>query len=157
MRWSYVFLLSSRSARGRRLLSLLLGFASVPLSAAPAVFRGVSCHRLPFGGYATFLAPDACPAPAVGLVCGVCGVFSAALVFRLEPCSSYGACGFAQLPSRRLPFEVSAFFWPRLPALLLRWWRRLGCHPSLVFSVLLLRRLLADVRWVLQPVTGFSV
>ena len=29
---------------------------------------------------------------------GFCGVFSAALVFSLVPCSSYGACGFAQLP-----------------------------------------------------------
>ena len=64
MRWSCVFLLSSCSARGRRLLSLLLVFASVPLPAAPAVFRGVSCLRLPLAGYAPFLAPDACPAPA---------------------------------------------------------------------------------------------
>ena len=78
MRRSCVFLLSSCSARGRRLLSLLLGFASVPLPAAPAVFRGVSCHRLPLGGYASFLAPDPCPAPAVelflwGLRCLWCG------------------------------------------------------------------------------------
>ena len=28
-----------------------------------------------------------------------------------------------------------------MPGLLLRWWCRLGCNPSLVFSVLLLRRL----------------
>ena len=62
-------------------------------------------------------------------VCGVCGVFSAALVFSLVPCSSFGTCGFAQLPYRRWPFGVSAFFWPRLPALLLRWWRRLGLPP----------------------------
>ena len=49
MRWSCVFLFSSCSVQGRRLLSLLLGFASVPLPAAPAVFRGVSCRRLPLG------------------------------------------------------------------------------------------------------------
>ena len=67
MRWSCVFPLSSCFAQGRRLLRLLLGFASVPLPAAPAVFRGVSCCRFPFGGYATFLAPYACPAPAVEL------------------------------------------------------------------------------------------
>ena len=67
MRWSCVFLLSSSSARGRLLLSLLLGLAFVPLPAAPAVFRCVSCRRLPLGGYASFLAPDACPAPAVEL------------------------------------------------------------------------------------------
>ena len=60
-------LLSSCSARGRLMLCLLLGFASVPLPAAPSVFCGVSCRRLPFGGYATFLAPVACPAPAVEL------------------------------------------------------------------------------------------
>ena len=49
MRWSYVFLLSSCSARGRRLLSLLLGLASVPLPAAPvAAFRrlGLLSHPL---------------------------------------------------------------------------------------------------------------
>ena len=57
-------LLSSCSVRGRL---LLLEFASVPLPVAPAVFRGVSCHRLPLGGYATFLAPVACPAPTVEL------------------------------------------------------------------------------------------
>ena len=34
---------------------------------APAVFRGVSCRRLPLGGYATFLAPVTRPAPAVEL------------------------------------------------------------------------------------------
>ena len=33
-----------------------------------------------------------------GCVCGVCGVFSAAHIFSLVPCSSYGACGFVQLP-----------------------------------------------------------
>ena len=67
LRRSCVFLLSSCSAWGRRLLSLLLVFASVPLPAAPAVFRCVSCRRLPLGGYAPFLAPDACPAPVVEL------------------------------------------------------------------------------------------
>ena len=42
----------------------------------------------------------------------------------------------------RLPVKGSfCLFWPRLPDLLLRWWRRLGCRPSLVFSVLLLHRL----------------
>ena len=59
--------------------------ASVPLPEAPAVFRGVSCHRLPLGGSVTFLAPVACPAPAVELFCWVCGVFGAPLGFL--PCS----------------------------------------------------------------------
>ena len=61
MRWSCVFLLSSCSVRCRRLLGILLEFASVPLHAVPAAFRGVSCRELPFGGSATFLAPYACP------------------------------------------------------------------------------------------------
>ena len=53
----------------------------MPLPAAPAVFRGVSCRRLPLGGSATFLAPVACPAPAVELCCWVCGVLGASLGF----------------------------------------------------------------------------
>ena len=50
----------------------------------PAVFRGVSCRRLSLGGYATFVDPVACPAPAVEL-CWVCGVFGALLGFL--PCA----------------------------------------------------------------------
>ena len=61
------------------------GVASVPLSAAPVVFCGVSCRRLPLGGSATFLAPVACPVPAVELCCWVCGVFGAPLGFL--PCA----------------------------------------------------------------------
>ena len=74
------------------------GVAFVPLPAAPVVFHGVSCRRLPFGGSASFLAPVVCPAPAVELCCGVCGVFGAPLVFYLVPRSSYGACGLRRLP-----------------------------------------------------------
>ena len=58
-------LLSSCSALGRRLLSLLLGFSSVPLPAAPVVLHGVPYRMLPFGGYTTFLGPSACPALAL--------------------------------------------------------------------------------------------
>ena len=135
MQRSCVFLLSSCSERGRRLLSLLLGFASVPI---PAVFRGVSCRRFPFGGYASFLAPDACPAPAVelclwGLRCLLMRRLFSALCRAPPPAPAV----LRSFPCRRLPFGVSAFFWPRLPALLLHWWRRLGCRPSLVISVLL--------------------
>ena len=67
LRRSCVFLFSSRSVWSKHLLSLLLVFASVPLPAAPAVFRSVSCRRLPLRGYAPFLAPVACPVPAVEL------------------------------------------------------------------------------------------
>ena len=59
--------------------------ASVPLPGAPAVFCGVSCRRLPLGGSATFLAPVACPAPAVEPCCWLGGVFSAPLGFL--PCA----------------------------------------------------------------------
>ena len=43
-----------------------------------------------------------------------------------------------------------------MPGLLLRWWLSLGCNPSLVFSVLLLRRLACRCRWVLHPVSESS-
>ena len=103
MWWSCVFLLSSCSARGRRLLSLLLGFASVPLPVAHAVFRGVSCRRLPFGGYTNILAPYACPAPAVelglwGLRCLLCGAcfqpFAVLLLRRLRFCAAPSTAGY---------------------------------------------------------------
>ena len=65
MRRSCVFFLSSY-ARVRLLLSLLLGLATVPLPATPAVSSaGPAAGSLL--GYATFLAPVACPAPAVEL------------------------------------------------------------------------------------------
>ena len=103
------------------LLSLLLGtglaiveplavVASVPLPAAPAVFRGVSCHRLPLGGYATFLAPVACPAPAVehcmlGLRCFWCVAWFSTLCRALPPGPEvYAAYPVAGYPSGFLPF-----------------------------------------------------
>ena len=103
-------LLSSCLARGRLLLCLLLGFASVPLPAAPSVFRGVSCRRLPFGGYATFLAPVACPAPAVELC--LLGLQCLSGVASFLPCVHYssGFCGWRCVPCRRLPLGVSALF-----------------------------------------------
>ena len=71
--------------------------ASGPLPGAPAVFRGVSCRRLPLGGSATFLAPVACPASAVEPCCSVGGVFDAPLGFL--PCAMLFLRGlrFAQL------------------------------------------------------------
>ena len=156
MRRSCVFLLSSCSARGRRLLSLLLGFASVPLPAAPAVFRSVSCRRLPLGGYATFLSPDACPAPAVELClwglrclyCGACFQPCAVLLRRLLFCAASPAAGS---PSGGLPFSGNV----RLPyccagavgwAAALPLWSQCFSYTSW----------LADVRGVLHPVTRCS-
>ena len=109
MRRSCVFFLSC-SARGRLLLSLLLELASVPLPATPAVFRGVSCRRLPLGGYATSLAPVACPAPVVelcllGWQCLSCGAWFSTLCHAHPPTPAV-LRGF---PCRRLPFGISAF------------------------------------------------
>ena len=56
---------------GLAVVEPLSGVAFVALPAAPAVFRRVSCRRLPFGGFASFLAPVACTAPAVELCCWV--------------------------------------------------------------------------------------
>ena len=75
----------------------------------PAVFRSVSCRRLPFGGYATFLVPVACPVPAVvlrflGLRCLWCVAWFSTLCRG----SSSVACGWRCLPCRRLPLGVSA-------------------------------------------------
>ena len=87
-----------------------MGVASVPLLAAPAVFHGVSCRRLPLGGYATFLAPVACPVPAVelcmlGLRCLWCVAWFSTLCHALPPgpavCAAYPAAG---CPWGFLPF-----------------------------------------------------
>ena len=122
MRWSCVFLLSSCSVRCRRLLGLLLEFASVPLHAVPAAFRGVSCRELPFGGSATFLAPYACSTPAVelclwGLRCLSCGACfqPCAMLFlrRLRFCAAPSNVGY--------PSGFLHLFYLRLLAPLLHW------------------------------------
>ena len=115
MRRSCVFLLSSCSAWGNRFLSLLLVFACVHLPAAPAVFRAVSCRRFPLRGYSPFLAPVACPAPAVELC--LWGL-------RCQPYCCAGGVGWAA----DLPLWAQSFY---------TGW-------------------LADVRWVLHPVTQCS-
>ena len=109
------------------------------LHGAPAVFRGVSCRRLPLGGSATFLAPAACPAPAVEPCCWVGGVFSASL--GSLPCTVLFLRGlqFAQLTLPQVALVGFLTLCHRVPVLLLPWWRRLGGNPSLLFSVLLLR------------------
>ena len=156
MRWSCVFLLSC-SARGRRLLSLLLGFVYMPLPAEPAVFRGVSCRRLPFGGYATFLAPYACPAPAVelclwGLRCLYCGACfppcDVLFLRRLRFCAAPSTAGYLR------GFCIFSAF-VCLPDCCVGGvgWAAVLPLCSLCFSC---AGWLADDRWVLHPVTGFS-
>ena len=147
--------LSSFSARGRRLLSLLMGFSSAPPPAEPAVFRGVSCRRLPLGGYANFLAPDTCPAPAVelclwGLRCLSCGAWFSALCRALPPAPAV----LRSFPCRRLPFGVSAFSGP--VCLTYCCAGGVGWAAALPLCSFSYPGWLAEVRWVLHPVTGSS-
>ena len=139
VRWSCVFVLSSSSARGRRLLAGVCFCASscgacgfprrVLLQVTLRGLRNLSGSRC--------LSCSCGGAMSVGFAMSLVRRLFSTLCRALPPepavlCSS---------PYRRLPFGVSAFFWPRLPALLLCWWCRLGCRPSLMFSVLLLCRL----------------
>ena len=127
----------------------------MPLPAAPAVFRGVSCRRFPLGGYADFLAPVACPAPAVelcllGLRCLSCGTwgFHPCAVLCLRRLRFCAAGPTAAYPSGFLPF-----FCPRLPAHCCA--DGVGWAATLVFSVLY-TGCLAEFHWVLHPVSGSS-
>ena len=128
----------------------------MPLPAAVAVFRGVSCRRLPFGGSATFLSPVACPAPAVELCVGFAVSWVSRLVFYLVLCSSSGACGWRCLPCRRLPLGVAAFS----DAVCLTYCCAGGvawaaplpfCYRCFSCAVWL-----AGLHWVLHPVSGGS-
>ena len=157
MRRSCVFFFSSCYGQGRLLLSLLLGLASVPLPATPAVFRGVSCRRLPLGGYATFLAPVACPAPAVelcllGLRCLWCGAWFSSLC-RALPLAPVVLRG---LPYRRLPFGVSAFSDPVCLTYCCAYGVGWAATLPLCSQCFSYTGWLAGVRWVLHPMTGPS-
>ena len=134
------------------------GVAFVPLPAAPVVFHCVSCCRLPFGVSATFLAPVACPAPAVKLCCGVCGVFGAPLGFL--PCAVLFLRGlrFAQLTLPQV--TVGGFSAFSVTGCLtyccsggVGWAATLPLY-YLCFSC---GGWLAGVCWVLHPVSGSSL
>ena len=63
---------------GQAFVGPLAGVCLYASSCGACGFHGVSCRRLPLGGYASFLAPYVCPAPAVelclwGLWCLYCG------------------------------------------------------------------------------------
>ena len=154
MRRSWVLLLSSCSAWG----DVCCTSSWVSFCASSCGACGFPQHvlpRVPFGGYLTFLAQDAFPAPAVELClwglrylsCGACLALCRALLPPPVVCA-------ASLP----PVTLKGFcpFWPRLPALLLHWWRVLGCHPALVFSGVLLHRLPCRCSLDLRPVSGCS-
>ena len=114
----------------------------MPLPAAPAVFPQRSCRRLPLGGYANFSGSSCLSCSCDGaLSVGFAVSLVRRLVFHLVPCSSSRACDFGQLPLLQVALRGLCLFCHHIPGLLLRWWLRLGCNPSLVFSVLLLHRL----------------
>ena len=91
-------------------------------------------------GSTPFLAPVSCPSPAVE-PCWVGGVFGALLGFI--PCAVLFLRGlrFTQFTLPQVTLGGFLTFCHRVPDLLLPWWRRLGDNPSLMLSVLLLRRL----------------
>ena len=83
-RRSCIFFLSSCSAWGRLLLRLFWCCFCASSCGACGFPRRV-LRQVTLRGSATFLAPVACPAPAVELCCWVCGVFGAPLGFL--PCA----------------------------------------------------------------------
>ena len=157
-RQSCVFFLSSCSARGWLLLSLLLEFASVPLPAAPAVFPRRVLPQVTLRGLRKLFWLQL---PVLLLrwssVCWACGVFGAALGF--PPCAVLFLRGLqfcAASPVARLPFWVSAFS----DTVCLTYccaggvgWASTLPLCSQCFSC---AGWLAGVRWLLRPVSGSS-
>ena len=151
-RRSCVFFLSSCSG-GVGYCCASSGVASLPLPAAPVVFHGVSCRRLPFGGSATFLAPVACPAPAVELCCWVCGVFGAPLGFL--PCAVIFLRGLRFVQVALVGFSAFSVTGCLTYCCAggVGWVATLPLY-YLCFSC---ADWLAGVRWVLHPVSGSSL
>ena len=124
----------------------------MPLPAAPAVFRGVSCHRLPLEVPLPFLAPVACPAPAVelcllGLRCLGLGSWFSTLCRALFP----GPAVWCRLPFGAYAFSDTVYLayccaggvgWAATLPLCSRCFSCAGW--------------LAGVHWVLHPVSGSS-
>ena len=138
--------------------SLLLEFASVPLPAAPAVFPQRVLPQVTLRGLRTlFWSQLPAPAPEVelcllGLRCLWCGAWFSTLCRALPP----GPAVLRSLPSRRLPFGVSAFS----DTVCLTYccaggvgWAATLPLCSQCFSC---ASWLAGVRWVLHPVSGSS-
>ena len=129
----------------------------MPLPAAPAVFRSMSCRRLPLGGYATFLAPASCPAPAVelcmlGLRCLWCVAWFSTLCRALPP----GPAVLRSFPCRRLPFGVSAFSDTVCLTYCCAGGVGWAATLPLCYQCFSCTSWFAGVRWVLHPVSGSS-
>ena len=106
---------------------------------AGGLYAAYPAAGYPYGVMQTFLAPVACPAPAVelcllGLRCLWYGAWFSTLCGAFLP----GPAVLGSFPCRRLP---AWGFCHRMPGLLLSRWLWLGCNPPLVFLVLLLRRM----------------
>ena len=140
-RRSCVFFLSSCSTCGRLLLHLFwccfcassCGTGGFPRRLLPRVtlrgFRnlsGSSCLSCSCGGALLW-----------GLRCLWCAAWFSTLCRALPP----GPAVCAAYPAVSYPWGVFCLFCHQVPNLLLIWWRRLGGSPSLILSVLLLRRL----------------
>ena len=123
-------------------LAVVEPLAGVCFCASSCGLSAAFLPQLPLGGYANFSGSSCLSCTCGGtLSVGFAGSLVRRLVFHLVPCSSSGACGFGQLPLPQVALWGLCLFCHRIPGLLLRWWLRLGCSSSLVFSVLLLRRL----------------
>ena len=127
------------------------------LPPGPAVFRSISCRRLPLGGYATFLAPVDCPAPAVelcmlGLQCLWCIAWFSTLCRALPP----GPAVLRSLPCRRWPFGVSAFSDTVCLTYCCAGGVGWAATLPLCCQCFSCTGWLAGVRWVLHPVSGSS-
>ena len=138
---SCVFFLSSCSAWGRLLLSLFwCGFCASSWGACGFPRRVLPLVTL--SGFRNLSGSS-------WLVCSCSG--DLLLSWRCLWCATWfstlcralplGPAICAASPAAGYSWGVFFLFCHRVPDLLLLWWRRLGGNPSLIFSVLLLRRL----------------
>ena len=128
----------------------------MPLPAVSAVFRGVSCRRLPLGCSTTFLVPVACPAPAVELCCWVCGVLGVSLGFLPGVVLFLQGLRLALLPYRRLPLGVATFSNAVCLAYCCAGGVGWAATLPLCYQCFSCASWLAGVHWVLHPVSGGS-
>ena len=151
LRRSWVLLLSSCSAWGRCLLHLFLGFLLCLF--LRLLWVSAACPAAGYLWRLLYLSGSSC------LSCSCGGALSAGFEASFLQCWVLLCAVLFFWLLRFAPVTLGSFypFWPRLPALLLRWWCELGCHlpwcsPGFTFS-----GRLAVVRWVLHPVTGCSL
>ena len=123
------------------------------LPATPAVFRGVSCRRLPLGGYATFLAPIPVLLLQWSSVCWVGGVLGVALGF--PPCTMLFLRFCAAYPTAG---SLRGFCLSELVCLTYCCANGVGWAATLTLcsQCFSYTGWLAGVHWVLHPMTGNS-